>query len=401
MMPDNNGFNRHLIEHLHRRGFLRGAALTTLPFLTGVPLGFAFDGAKDGKSPGLIPRDTNPDNLETPFAALKDVLTPNEQFYVRSHFAVPKMDAKTYRLNVGGAVEKAVELTLDQLQELPAKTLTMTLECAGNGRAFLNPKTKGVQWELGAVSTAEWTGVPLSAVLEKAGLRKNAVDVVLEGGDTGESKNDAKPAGALHFTRGLPLAKALKPEVLLAFKMNGEPLSANHGLPLRAVVGGWYGVASIKWLSRVLVTDRPFVGFEQSIDYSTWERRDGIPSLVPIAEMEVKASIARPSAGETVPAKDNYRIFGAAWTGESEISKVEISTDAGQTWDEAKLLGKAIPFAWRLWEFPWKSPKAGKYSLMARATDKRGRTQPMQRDPDRRNYVVNHVVPVDVEVRDS
>jgi DMSO/TMAO reductase YedYZ molybdopterin-dependent catalytic subunit len=392
---------RDFLTTLNRRGFLHGAALATLPLLGGVRLAFALDAPEDDMPLGLIPRETNPDNLESPFNGLKDVLTPNDQFYVRNHFAVPKLDAKTFRLRIGGAVEKTLELTLDQIQELPAKTLTMTLECAGNGRAFLNPKSKGVQWELGAVSTAEWTGVPLSAVLEKGGLRKNAVDVVLEGGDTGESKNDAKPAGDLHFTRGLPLAKALRPEVLLAYKMNGEALSTNHGSPLRAVVGGWYGVASIKWLSRILVTDRPFVGFEQSIDYSIWERRDGIPSLVPITEMEVKASIARPAAGETLTAKEDQRIFGAAWTGESEVTKVEISTDAGKSWSEAKLLGKAIPFAWRLWEYTWKAPQAGKYSLLARATDKRGRVQPLERDADRRNYVVNHAVPVQVDVRGS
>jgi DMSO/TMAO reductase YedYZ molybdopterin-dependent catalytic subunit len=279
--------------------------------------------------------------------------------------------------------------------------MTLTLECAGNGRAFLSPKAKGVQWELGAVSTAEWTGVPLAALLEKAGVKKGAVDVVLEGTDTGEPKNDAKPAGALHFTRGLPLEKATKPEVLLAYKMNGAALPANHGFPLRAVVGGWYGVASIKWLSRILVTDRPFAGFDQSIDYSVWERRSGIPSLVPLTEMEVKSSIARPVAGDVVAAKEDYRVYGAAWTGEAEVSKVEVSTDGGSNWQEAKLLGKPVPFAWRLWEYVWKPAKAGKYTLLSRATDTRRRIQPPERDPDRRNYAVNHVLPVEVEVRAS
>jgi DMSO/TMAO reductase YedYZ molybdopterin-dependent catalytic subunit len=386
---------------LNRRGFLRRAALTTLPFLAGARFSFAFDPAKDTKPLALIPRETNPDNLEFPFAALKDYLTPNDLFYVRSHFAAPKLDVKTFRLKVGGAVEQRLELTYDQLQELPAKSMTLTLECAGNGRAFLTPKPKGVPWELGAVSTAEWTGVPLSAVLEKAGMKKGAIDVVLEGGDTGEPKNDAKPAGSLHFTRGLPLEKAMKPEVLLAYRMNGKPLPESHGFPLRAVVGGWFGVASIKWLSRILVTEKPFVGYEQSIDYSTWERRDGIPSLAPITEMEVKASIARPYAGETIPAQDAYRVYGAAWTGESEVTKVEVSTDAGKTWNDAKLLGKPVPFAWRIWEYGWQGMKPGKATLMARATDKRGRIQPMERDADRRNYVISHVLPVEVEIRAS
>jgi len=181
--------------------------------------------------------------------------------------------------------------------------------------------------------------------------------------------------------------------------MNGEDLPLNHGLPLRAIVGGWFGVASIKWLARILVTERPFVGFEQSLDYSIWERRDGIPSMVPLTEMEVKASIARPTAGEELVAGKEYRVHGAAWTGESEVTRVEVSADGGKSWFEAKLLGKPVPYCWRLWEYAWTPGVAGKYSLMARATDKRGRTQPLQRDPDRRNYAINHVVPVDVDVR--
>jgi DMSO/TMAO reductase YedYZ molybdopterin-dependent catalytic subunit len=389
------------LGRLNRRGFLQRAALATLPFLVGGRFTLAADAPKDGKPVSLIPRETNPDNLEFPFSALKEFVTPNELFYVRNHFIPPKLDAKTFRLKVVGEVQNPLELTYGQLQELPSKTMTATLECAGNGRAFLTPKTKGVQWELGAVSTAEWTGVPLAAVLEKAGVKKGMVDVVLEGGDTGEPKNDAKPAGTLHFTRGLPLEKATKPEVLLAYKMNGETLPANHGFPLRAIVGGWYGVASIKWVSRVLVTERPFIGFEQSMDYSVWERRSGIPSLVPLTEMEVKASIARPTVGEILVAKEEYRVHGAAWTGESEVTKVEVSTDGAGTWQEAKLLGKAVPFAWRLWEYTWKPGKAGKYSLMARATDKRGRVQPMEHDPDRRNYAINFVLAVEVQVRDS
>ncbi len=384
---------------MDRRAFLHGATLAAMPLLASARFAFALDATKDSKPVSLIARETNPDNLEFPFAALKDFITPNDLFYVRNHYIAPKLDAKTFRLKIGGAVDKPLELSMEQLLALPSKTISATLECAGNGRSFLNPKAKGVQWDLGAVSTAEWTGVPLSAVLEKAGVKKGAVEVVLEGADTGEPKNDAKPAGVLHFGRSLPLEKAMKPEVLLAYKMNGEDLPFNHGLPLRAIVGGWYGVASIKWLARILVTERPFAGFEQSMDYSIWERRDGIPSMVPLTEMEVKASIARPIVGEELVARKELRIHGAAWTGESEVAKVEISTDGGKSWAEAKLLGKPVPFCWRLWEYAWTPGAAGKYTLMARGTDKRGRTQPLERDPDRRNYAINHVIPVEVNVR--
>jgi DMSO/TMAO reductase YedYZ molybdopterin-dependent catalytic subunit len=239
----------------------------------------------------------------------------------------------------------------------------------------------------------------LAALLARAGVRDQAVDVILEGADGGEVKDEPKPAGFVPFARGLPLKKARQPEILLAHRMNGAVLPEDHGFPVRAVVPGWYGVASIKWLTRILVTDRPFHGFYQSIDYSYFERRNGLPALVPITELEVKAQVARPVANERVPADKDYRIHGAAWTGESEVAKVEVSTDGGQTWAAAKFLGKPVAYSWRLWEFNWRAPPPGRHTVMARATDQRGRTQPMRRDPDRRSYLISHVLPVEVDAR--
>ncbi len=388
---------RRIGASVDRRDFLRGAAAATLPFFWSG--GAALLAADEPRALQLIPRETNPNNLESPFGALNRLITPNELFYIRNHFNQPHLDKANWRLKVIGAVERPLELTYDQLLDLPSVTKTVTLECAGNGRAFLTPKAKGVQWELGAVSTAEWTGVPLSKVLEKVGLRADAVEVVLEGPDKGEPKSDAKPAGAIPFARSLPMAKAQKPEVLLAYKMNGAMLPEAHGFPLRAIVGGWYGMASVKWLSRIIVADRPFNGFFQGIDYAFWERRYGLPTLRPITEMDVKASIAQPEAGATVSANATVRVHGAAWAGESEPAKVEVSTDGGGTWADAKLLGEGTPMAWRLWEFNWKTPADGRRVLMARATDKRGRVQPMERDPDRRNYRISHVHPTEVVVK--
>jgi DMSO/TMAO reductase YedYZ molybdopterin-dependent catalytic subunit len=388
---------RRIGANVDRRDFLRGAAAATLPFFWSG--GAALLAADEPRALQLIPRETNPNNLESPFGALNRLITPNELFYIRNHFNQPRVDKANWRLKVIGAVERPLELTYDQLLDLPSVTKTVTLECAGNGRGFLTPKAKGVQWELGAVSTAEWTGVSLSKVLEKAGLRADAVEVVLEGPDKGEPKSDAKPAGAIPFARSLPMAKAQKPEVLLAYKMNGAVLPEAHGFPLRAVVGGWYGMASVKWLSRIIAADRPFNGFFQGIDYAFWERRYGLPTLKPITEMDVKASISQPEAGATVPANATVRVHGAAWAGESEPAKVEVSTDGGGTWADAKLLGAGTPMAWRLWEFNWKTPADGRRVLMARATDKRGRVQPMERDPDRRNYRISHVHPTEVVIK--
>src|SRR5262245_29184685 len=390
-----------------RRSFLQGAALAVPLAYAGAGVGAA--GAaqpapnRSVASPGLILRQFAPDNLEFPFPTLDSFITPTDRFYVRSHFATPTIDVKTWRLRIEGAVDKPVALTYDDLRKMPERTVTALLECSGNSRVFVTPKPAGVLWELGAVGTAEWTGVPLAAVLERAGVRKDALEVILEGADSGataEFPNPYRTPGEIHFARSLPLTKARRPEVLLAYRMNGADLTPAHGYPVRAVVPGWYGMASIKWLTRLVVTEQPFFGFFQTMEYAVFERRHGLPSLTPVTELQVKSLIARPAYMETVPAKQPYRVHGAAWTGESEIARVDVSTDGGQTWSPARRIDKAAAHAWRLWEYTWQTPaRAGRYTLMARATDKRGRTQPMKRSPDLRNAMISHVLPVEVDVR--
>ena len=199
-------------------------------------------------------------------------------------------------------------------------------------------------------------------------------------------KEPPGPAGEIHYARSMPLMKANE-DVLLAFKMNGEELTPAHGSPLRLIVPGWYGMASVKWLTRIIASARPYNGFYQTIDYSFWQRGSSAPTLVPITEMQVKAQIARPGYAEAVPAGKLYRVCGAAWTTEAEITKVELSTDAGATWKNAHLLGAPIRNAWRLWECDWQVPaKPGKATLIARATDSEGRTQPTERDDDRLTF---------------
>jgi DMSO/TMAO reductase YedYZ molybdopterin-dependent catalytic subunit len=210
-------------------------------------------------------------------------------------------------------------------------TIPATLECAGNSRSFLEPKVKGVQWGLGAVGTAEWTGVPLSILLDRASVKANGCHVILEGADGGMLEDPKSPPGELKFARSIPVAKA-RADVLLAYKMNGRELPLEHGFPLRAIVPGWYAMASTKWLQRIIVTDQAFTGYYQTIDYAYWERRAAIAELTPLTEMQVKAQIARPAQGEVVPANSSVRVHGAAWTSDGEIQKVELSTDGGVTW---------------------------------------------------------------------
>ena len=345
---------------------------------------------------GKIVRGEDPLNLEMPFENLDGFITPTEAFYVRTHFPIPKIDKNKWRLRVEGEVEKPFEINYNELFNLESRTIPATLECAGNNRNFLEPKVKGVQWGLGAVGNANWTGVLLSILLDRAGFKSNAREVILEGADGGRLEDPKSPPGELRFARSIPLTKAHS-DVLLAYRMNDVDLSPEHGFPLRAIVPGWYAMASIKWIQRIIVTDRPFNGYYQTMDYAFWKRDGDNAELVPLSEMQVKAEIARPVQGETVPANSNVRVHGAAWS-DDEITKVELSTNAGATWNEVKLIGKPIRNAWRLWEFDWKTPKPGKQTLIARATDSKGRTQPTDRDPDRGTYMINHLLPITVEV---
>lgn len=350
---------------------------------------------------GLILREKEPENLEFPFSTLSTFITPNEQFFIRSHFAVPKLHPRSWRLKVEGLVDRPFEINYTDLLRMPSRSMMMTLECAGNSRIFLTPKVGGLQWGLGAVGNAEWTGVLLAAVLERAGVRPGAVEVVLEGADAGEIKKDPQSPGKIHFARSLPLEKALRSDVLLAYEMNGTQLPVAHGFPLRAVVSGWYAMASVKWLTRIVVTDRVFQGYFQTADYTYWDQREGLPiQLLPVAELELKAQIARPALHEVVPAHSVYRMLGAAWAGESEVTKVEVSTNAGRTWKAAELLSASSRYAWCLWEYRWHTPpRVGRYIVMARAIDARGRVQPMHRDPHRGTYMISHVQPIEVDVQ--
>jgi DMSO/TMAO reductase YedYZ molybdopterin-dependent catalytic subunit len=302
-------------------------------------------------------------------------------------------------LKIEGEVEEPFALTYDELLEMESRTIAATLECAGNNRIFLEPKAKGVQWELGAVGNASWTGVPLSALLERAKLKSIVLEVILEGADEGEVDKTPTPAGKISFCRSLPLSKA-RADVLLAYQMNGEKLSATHGFPLRAIVPGWYAMASVKWLRRIIVTDKPFNGFYQSLDYTYWDRSGLLPTLAPLAEQQTKAEIARPENGETIAGNSKYRVHGAAWSGMAEITRVELSFDSGRSWQDAKLLGEPVKNAWRLWEYEWRTPaNPGRHTIFARATDSSGFVQPAERSGDRGTYMINHLLPVEVVVR--
>src|SRR5882762_3464581 len=352
-------------------------------------------------STGLIFRQKEPDNLEPAFDQIDSFLTPTQLFYIRSHFPVPKLERESYRLCIEGAVRTPLYLSFSEVRDLPAETRVATLECAGNSRVFLIPHVAGAQWELGAVGNAEWTGVPLRALLERAGLHEDACESVLEGADQGFPADAPVPPGPISYARSLPRDKALQREVLIAYQMNGRDLPLEHGYPVRAVVPGHDGMASVKWLTHVQAVREPFRGYWQTSDYGYWDYLDGKPVRRALGEMKLKSEIARPRVYETLAPNQVYTVSGAAWAGETEVTGIAVSTDGGQTWAEAKFLDPAQRHAWRRWKFDWLTPKKpGRYTLLARAKDANGRVQPDKHDPSSGSYVINHPLPIEVFVDD-
>ncbi len=347
----------------------------------------------------LIVREREPLNLESPFDALDGFLTPNELFYVRNHFPIPRLDAAGYELRIDGDVKNPFRIGYEELRSMGSQTRVVTLECAGNSRSFLIPRESGVQWVVGAVGTAEWTGVPLRELLNRAQPIDGASEVVLEGADRGEPSNGPKPPGSIRFARSLPIDKAMQPEVLVAYKMNGADLAAEHGYPARAIVPGYYAMASVKWLTHIRVMHEPFQGYWQTTEYAYWNGDAENVVRHPLTAMMVKSQIARPRWGEIVPANSVYRVVGAAWSGESDITSVEVSVDAGRNWQAVRFMDEAQHYAWRRWECEWRTPaQSTRTTLLAKAMDASGAAQPQEHDRNYGSYAVHYTLPVEVTI---
>ncbi len=333
---------------------------------------------------------SGPENSETPLEQVPSWVTPNRLFFVRNHFEPPVVtDARAWELTLEGLVARPMRWTLAQLEAMPQHGVFATVECAGNGRSFLKEKAEGVQWGAGAIGHAEWTGVRLRDLLEPAGIKASATEIIFEGADRGEEGGKT-----MNFSRSLPLAKALHPDTLIALRMNGEALEPNHGAPLRLFVPGWYGVASVKWLRTMRVTDQPYQGYFQTTKYSIIRggRRQ------PLGPGSVKSEVLSPAAGAQVGA-GTVRIAGVAWAGEAGVSRVDVSTDGGRTWHAAHLTGIDQPYSWRQWEALWTVTAPGDYEIVTRAHSSRGETQPFEYDRDNLGYLINVVRPVRVRVK--
>jgi DMSO/TMAO reductase YedYZ molybdopterin-dependent catalytic subunit len=337
---------------------------------------------------------TSPENRETPLADVQGWVTPSRWFFVRSHYETPEVDRDTWKISIVGRVNRELELNCEQLSVLPQRSVYSTMECAGNGRSFLSPKVGGVQWNAGAVGHAEWSGVPLKCVLEEAGIKPDAVEIVFEGADSGMEEGYDRPTP---YARSLPLEKALHPDTLLATRMNGEVLDLSHGFPVRLLIPGWYGVASVKWLRRIEVVNEPFQGYFQTVKYTVQRATGRGVQREVVGPMPIKSEIIRP-ADDAVLGVGANRMFGTAWAGEDAVAAVEVSVDGGATWQHAELNGPREPFSWTLWEYLWEVPTPGEYQLLSRAISIAGQIQPTRHDPLLEGYLINFSRPTTVNV---
>jgi sulfane dehydrogenase subunit SoxC len=333
-------------------------------------------------------------NHALPLEALRHPITPAGLHYLLIHYDIPAVDPLVFRLEVGGAVERPVELSLDDLRARRRVSMPITFECAGNGRALLAPRPISQPWLTEAVGTAEWAGTPLWPLLEEAGVSGSAVEALFTGLDRGVE------GGVLQsYERALPLADA--EHALLAYEMNGAPLPPQHGFPLRLVVPGWYGMTNVKWLGRITLLEEPYQGYQNSVAYRLYDEAE-VPGE-PVQRMLPRSLMVPPGVPDFMTRERHLEpgpvvLSGRAWSGRGQIAEVAVSTDGAATFAKATLeepLGEA---AWRGWRFEWDAPE-GEHVLCSRATDTAGNTQPLEPRWNLKGYENNAVERIGLVVR--
>jgi DMSO/TMAO reductase YedYZ molybdopterin-dependent catalytic subunit len=360
---------------------------------------------KDSRAAGTLMTgpEITPDELQLavrnhsmPLEALQYAITPIGLHYLLIHFDIPVVDVAGWGLNVGGHVRNPMRLTLDQIRARPAKTIAVTLECAGNGRARISPRPLSQPWLIEAVGTAEWTGTSLGPLLDEAGVLDHAGDVVFTGMDRG-IQGDVEQ----QYERSLPLDECRRDEVLLAYAINGQPLPPQHGFPLRLIVPGWYGMTHVKWLRGITVLNREFAGYQQAAAYH-YRVEEGDPG-VPVTRILPRALMVPPGIPDFMSRVRFVRpsrqvLAGRAWSGHAPVTKVEVSVDGGRSWAEAEMGEPVSAFAWRSWTYVWNADRPGELELCVRATDGAGNTQPLDQKWNREGVQNNSVQRVRVVV---
>jgi DMSO/TMAO reductase YedYZ molybdopterin-dependent catalytic subunit len=370
---------------INRRELFATALAAALPGVL-----HAADQADVSRMTVLSPR---PEDLEMPLDGFTEWITPIDRFFVRSHVYTPKVNLSEWGLKIDGVVGQPMTLTMGDLKMLPRVELVGVLECAGNGRSFYRPRIAGAQWAFGSVGNGRWAGVRLRDVLQKAGIKSSAKEILFDGADV--------PLGKMpDFQRTIPTAKALHPDTLLAYEMNGQTLPIQHGFPLRVITPGWASDSWVKWLQHIEVLDHEFEGFwmKSAYRHPTHPVPPGTavdPSeMIPVTALNVKSVIAVP-VGWAKPGP--VRVQGTAWSNTSPVSKVDVSTDGGQTWKRAKLTGQQTRYGWRIWQHDWKAAE-GSYALISRATNMAGQTQPLSEEWNPSGYLWNTAQPVAVTI---
>ena len=334
-----------------------------------------------------------------PLSGFSDYITPIEHFFVRTHVYVPKVDLVSWQLRVEGEVATPLTLTMEDLKKLPPAELVSVVECAGNGRGFYEPPVPGLQWGNGAVGNGRWRGVRLADVLKRAGIKDSAKEILFDGADV--------PLGTMpDFQRSIPVKKALDGNTILAYEMNGETLPVKHGFPLRVVAPGWASDSWVKWLTSIRVLDKEPDGFWMKGTY----RHPGKPvapgtavpaeQMQPVTSLHVKSVIAAPLDGAQALAGRPLMIRGVAWSGDAgPVTAVDVSVDGGRTWKPAALRqDQRTQFGWRQWEFNWTPSREAYYTILARAHDAAGNTQPLDQEWNPSGYGWNVVPRVGVDV---
>ena len=336
-------------------------------------------------------------NHALPLEALRYPLTPPGLHFLLTHFDIPDVDPGAWRLGIGGNVERSLSLSLDDLRARPAVTRAVTIECAGNGRALLEPRPISQPWLSEAVGTAEWTGVPLGSVLADAQLRDDVVEVLFTGLDRGIDGGVEQV-----YERSLPIAEALGSDALLAYEMGGAPLPAQHGFPLRLIAAGWYGMAHVKWLSAITALTEPFDGYQQTVGYrlysATGEAGAPVTRMLP-RSLTIPPGIPDFLTRDRILDRGACVLAGRAWSGRGAIVRVELSVDGGRTWEDAQLGAALGEHAWCGWSYEWDASRPGSHVVSSRATDAAGNVQPLAPQWNGRGYVNNAVERIPVTVR--
>ena len=320
----------------------------------------------------LQPVTDQPYNAETPLSALSSKITPTDLFYVRNHFDVPLLDESDYRLKINGDISKPIELSLAQLKRFPEKSMIFSMECAGNGRSGMKPKIKGTPWNLGAISQANFSGTALRDVLAKVELPEGVSEILFTGGDRGKVHSGETE----NYARSLPVEIAYHPDTMLVWEMNGEELAPSHGYPLRLIVPGWYGMASVKWLSEITPISEPFQGIFQTQEYVYVGEAD-VPDNTPVTTMRVRSLITNPENNSKL-SSNTITLTGIAWSGDGKVEQVQLSFDDGKNWLNAELQPARSNYEFSSWSYKWHPERMGDWSIISRAADSVGNIQPFE-----------------------